>query len=398
VRLPDSSRYQSVAPDDIATYLRALGWVADQDQPAWTRGNIEVWTNHATEGQVLVPLQPSFRDYAERVADFCATIADEYSIEPLQVLRQVLAVGYDVICLRVRLPDGSDALPLSDAVVLVKEGRTMISAVAASAVESRPSHPKARPPEVRRYLDRLQMAQTERGSFVLAIRSPIDILATDPNEPEQLRFSDDPSGNGTSDQSGAPDTHLSGRTMTRTLVGAVSAAINALPFLQRHEYNRFDEVVHAGVSSNLYDALFALARVGADAVELSVRWSPRAALDIDDSQWLRRPLILSRTQRRWFREAAERLRSLTDVVPIRITGQVVQLHRDPAAFTGVVVVKATVAGTQQLIRLVLSLTDYDLALAAHDARRNLSCSGIARKRGRYLVIEVPTDVAIEDET
>lgn len=392
MRTTDLRPFGAVVPDDVIAYLDARGWAADAEQPTWARGNTQVWVNRSTASELLVPLRPDFRDYSSLIADLCDALAAESEVDPVEVVREIAAISFDTIRLRARSPGGTDVLPLGDAVILLRESRALISAVAASTVRSRPTHPRKRPAGVNAYLKRLQMAQTERGSFVLAIRSPVDELAG--GRPAQLALG--AVMEVAHDEARSAD-GLSGRATALSLYDAVEAATNGVSLLQQRDFRRFQDVVHAGVSSNLYAALAELCRVGSSTVELSVRWSPRIALDPVDGERRSAALLLSSELSGWYKAAAEHLRSLVDLEPVRILGQVTDLHRDPTAITGHVIVRAAVAGTMQSVRLTLTPSDYQLALDAHDAHRDLACVGMARKQGRFLSIESPSDVRVVED-
>ena len=390
MRNADLQPFETVEYRDVIALIGALGWELEEAQPSWTKGNAQVWVNPTTTTELLVPLRRDFDDYALLVADLCLSVAADEDTDAASILRRISAVRFDTIRLRVTSADADDTLALGDAVILVRESRTMLSAVAQSAVEPRPTHPPRRPPEVRDYLDRLQLAQTERGSFVLAIRSPLGVAdeAEAADGPTQLDLGDVP----------RPEPHgLVGRTIAVSLIDTVQAARNALPFLERYDYERFDQVVHAGVSSNLYEALAELSRVGPTTVELSVGWSPKIPLDAEDSERLSQPVTLSRSRRALYATAAERLRSLTHLEPIRVAGPITDLHREPDALTAEVAIRTSVAGTMQTVWVVLSPSNYDIALTALNDRLQLACEGAVRRRRRHLLIESPTDFRVIDD-
>lgn len=386
-------QFGSVRPRDVVAYLAAHQWSVVEEQPAWTRGNTQVWVNPSTEGELLVPLQPTFDDYGLLVANLCSSLAAQEATDATSVLRSIAAVGFDTIRLRVRSSAEVDTLDFGDAVTLLRASRNLISAAAASVVEPRPTHPSRRPSAVNAYLGRLRMAQTEHGSFVVAIRSPVDAQPAVPSEQLQLAVDPPDRDHEVVSERRAPDGGP-GRTMTLGLFAAVEAARGAVPVLQRRDYARFDEVVHLGVSSNLYGALADLARLGDATLEFSVTWSPLVPLPPDDEERLSAVVEVPGDLRSWFAQGDQRLRSLPTLEPIQVSGPVTDLHREPAGLLGEALIRTAMAGTAQTVRLLLSPDGYDLALLAHDRRQPLACSGIARRQGRFLVIEMPADLRI----
>jgi hypothetical protein len=130
---------------------------------------------------------------------------------------------------------------LDDGVVLVRETRGLLVAAARSVVERRAHHPPGQPPgPVRAYLDRVRLGQTEQGSYVVTLLSPIGTDAAEAERAGRLPLED-------------PFPRTAVAMLARALETARDTAERVAAGVGRLE--TFHETVEAGVSANLCDSL-----------------------------------------------------------------------------------------------------------------------------------------------
>lgn len=376
----------AIEPDDLAQFLDDLGWRREIDQPRWLGDTGELWASPGRGQEVLVPRNRSFRDYGQVVREACDVVATFLDIEPSTVMRRVLSVPFDVIRLRVHPDDSRSTLDLGDAMRLVTNARSMMAAAAASAVAPRPNHGPRRPPEAESYVRRLQLAHTERGSFVVVIHSPVGRLLS---EVETQQTIGDGANDGTSQAAS-----LTGRSVAVGMLDAVDTARGAAQHaVEEGRIEVFEETVASGVSANLCTALAELSDIGGEErLRLSVDWSPRIPLEVDEDFDPMDERPIGTGYQLMYLEAAKYLRSLEDLDAIRVVGEVRSLKRSPGELMGEATVRATVAGRSRSVRLLLPLTEYGAAIAAHEQERPLSAVGSLRREGRSLMMDSPTNV------
>jgi hypothetical protein len=115
------------------------------------------------------------------VARLIRTVAEEIDKSEIQIIDdlETVATG-DVIRLRSFDPlDLNDhTLPLSDGLGLLSRARAMAIAGASSAIEHRPVQSRRPTTEVKQFVRNLRLGQTERGSFLLRLISPIIDIKT----------------------------------------------------------------------------------------------------------------------------------------------------------------------------------------------------------------------------
>lgn len=109
--MADLDGFGVISPDDLVAHLRALAWQPDPEQPSWS-DHIQLWTKDATE--VVVPQEPSFRDYARMVYDVCRQLAVVDGSTPEEVLSRVAAINFDVLRFRVGAGSRTDSVSLAD--------------------------------------------------------------------------------------------------------------------------------------------------------------------------------------------------------------------------------------------------------------------------------------------
>jgi hypothetical protein len=113
----DSSALSAVSPLDLTTYLRIRGWL-----PVGQSGRSAMTWRSSPDGdyEVLAPLEPGIRDFAQRVAEAMATLSIFENRSQLDIYRDINNAGYDLIRVRAIDPDyAQGTMPVSEAVLLV---------------------------------------------------------------------------------------------------------------------------------------------------------------------------------------------------------------------------------------------------------------------------------------
>lgn len=402
---PDTSRFAEASPRDIATYLSSIGWAQPAEQPAWTQASL--WVHTTNEGtELLVPTQREFGDYSRLVYEVCEAIADMRGTEPLRILAEIANVSFDTVRLRAQIGSSDYSIPLTDGVALVEQAKAMLSAAAAAAVEPRRNYPSRKPPAAEHYMSSLRLGQTERGSYVVAVLSPVGYGdgASDREEVEEVDgdveqssepavlFGEPPAA---SDEASKPVRQVAGRQVVETLLEAVDSAENAAgEFLRTQDLESFDNAVQKGVSANLCQSLADIKKVMDTSVGLSVSWSPRRAPEEAVAQLGSERLLRSDT-REIMEMAAKHLRQEDQPQPVRVSGPVVSLKRKEGQLVGVATMIGELRGRARTIQISLPLEQYLLAVRAHQRSRTLSVTGLPRERPKYVELVSPADVAVE---
>ena len=108
------------------------------------------------------------------MAELVGILATKENRSQLEVLSDLQTAGSDVIRVRFRHASSNDgSISLDQGEALVENAREMMLAGACAAVQPKPYYLRRRPEEANRFLRGLRMGQTERGSYVLTVYSPV---------------------------------------------------------------------------------------------------------------------------------------------------------------------------------------------------------------------------------
>lgn len=365
-----------LSPLNIATYLQQKGW---QREDAFA-GDASYWRMKTDRGlcEVLVPFNIKYGDYALRLAEAVALIANVEQRPPEQVLSDLLMGSSDLFRLRVSSPAAQDGtLPLELGVHLIEHAQGLMSAAACSALRPAAQIPSRRPNEAQEYLRGLRLGQTEKGSFVLTIQSPI---------PPQL----------SGQLSLLPDLE---QPFARRVTMALAKGLEAVSFavtrtLSTSSVVHFSEFIVSGLSANLCDAIAGLiSETGAERLELGLTWSTvrPAPRDLPTKFTFDRsvPDIL-REGSRWLRETSPRN-------DFELSGLVTALRRDDVQGPGLVTVTGLVDGSLRKVQVSLEGQDYDFAVRAHKDFLPVRMEGELVRESRAMLLRNARSIGLESD-
>ena len=360
----------SVSLRSLNTYLSSHGW-RKTDSYA-DSGFVFGLENETSE--LLVPARV-LSDYQRRIEDILETLADVEQRESLAILRDVTTSEYDLI--RVHLPDptlGGTVL-ISEGVSLFQESHNLLLAAACSASRPQRAYRAGRNQEANDYMDSVRFGQTEMGSFVASLLSPVP-----PNLVGQADLN-----------TGLPPEPFA-RRVTRKLVSGLRSVKTAVTLADHGgDISAFEQSVPQGVSANLCEAIANLLDVeSSGGFDVSVSWSlvreppeGRVKVDFNGSDT---PVL---------REASRILRDRQERPNERIDGYVYSLARGQAQFTGRVTLKAIVDGAISSVRVDFTPPDYSGIVEAHNERKVVSLEGDLRRDGQRWVLDNPRDLEVQ---
>ena len=378
VEVRDAAALSALKPLEMAAYLRAMGWRKDADFDA--KGSL--WLLAVADGEefdITLPLKRDLADYVLRMGEVLQTLALAERRSQLEILRDIMTTTADLV--RIRAPSHSGengTLPLEQAVSFVERTRDMMLSAACAALEKRAFFAKRKSQQAMDYLREVRMGQTEQGSYVLTILSPVvpelkaaqeELLPTEPYE----------------------------RKVIRTLVAALDALGEAARGAAMNgDMAPFTEAVGRGVSANLCDAVVGLAEVSpGEALDILVSWSRTRPVEDNVPAWVQFgsdsiPII---------QEAARHFRDTAPVEDFEVEGFVTRLQRGTMATEGEVIVEGIVEGQMRRIGMLLGPNNYGDAVRAHKDRLKVKCTGELAKMAQGHRLESPRhfEVIEEDE-
>ena len=353
VSIQDVDALRAVKPAALAGYARAEGWHTQERY----RVNSDVYVGKGLP-EVIIPRTERLLDYVNVVADLIRIFAQVAEQDELTVYRSLMIADRDVVSLRVAESDDG-SVTLNDGADLVGGARDILLAAACSLHAARPVYHAGPNRDAAKLLNRLRLQQTEHGSCVVTLLTPV----VPPLLPSLPPDDDD------------PNTPIE-RQLTRRLVEALRTAREVAGCAAAGEDCAYRESVARGLSANLCEALVR-------SIE------PFATLDID-VKWARtRPVPEPETVVRFGRadapllkEAARMLRRRAPRPDTRLHGLVRPMEREPADIDGVIRLAAVVDGQPQSVAAVLESEDYDRAVQAHRDKALVVLTGDLDRRGQ----------------
>lgn len=364
VAIRDAEALRAVRPLDLAGYLRAKGWQRtsefDGRAALWMLGNEET----------LAPFTSSLADYHRRVGEAISVLAQVEERSEADIWRDISCAGCDVVRVRAGGEDRAQGtISIEDGVSLFERSRDMLTAAACAAHAPRAVYAARRPSPAVSYMERVRLGQTEVGSFVVNLLSPVppELQPTLAAEPDGRDYDDTPFE----------------RRVTTTLMQSLRVLTQAATkAVAGGSFAPFDDAVGLGVSANLCDAVVALHQVAhAPELEVSVTWAavrPPASKSVESLVRIGGDVVEP------LREASRVFRNKQPQKEAELTGYVVKLAREEGEVLGRVTVWGRLAGSGEVRRTAVELPArlYEQALDAHKEGVPVRMVGELRREGR----------------
>ena len=369
----DFNAFAVVAPRALHAYLVAQGW--HRVEPYGNTG--DVYGLEGARRELLVPASSGFADYQLRISQILEILSLVEERDSRAILRDLSLADYDLV--RVRLPEaGADgSLPIDSGVTLFQESRNLLLASACSASRPQRAFRAGRNQQASNYLHTVRLGQTEQGSFVVNLLSPVPPnLAGQPNSYAELASEPFP------------------RKVTRKLVSGLKSASEAVDSVNRgSDIQAFEQKVPQGVSANLCDALANLLNYeNSEHLDISVSWSLTRKPPEDRAQ-----VRFNTPDASILREASRILKDRQERPDERVAGYVTSLTREQLEHRGRATIKAVIDEVMSSVRVDFRPHDYSRITLAHDERRVVSLEGDLRREGQRWVLENPRDLEVLED-
>jgi hypothetical protein len=376
VAVHDVAALRALRPLDVAAYLRTQGWAVDGTIDAFTR---YIHGSNGDRVDIEVPRGTEYRDFHLRMAEVVNALAQVEQRSQLEILEDLSVAGADVIRIRLHGTDVNDGtVTLEDGAAVVDRVRDVMLASACAAVEPRAFFGTRKPTEATEYVRKLRLGQTEHGSFVVKVLSPVAPLLsvgeTGDLFPESL----------------VPPFE---RKVTETLMsGARAASHAALDAGAKGTLTPFEKAVALGSSANLCEGLAGiLVDRPYTALEVSMTWSRNrpAPTTVD------RVVRLTKETAPVLASAARELKARAPRDDFDLAGYVVALDNpNVRQHGGTITVAAAVDTGARRVRVALGAEDYKRAIEAHKAMARVTCSGRLVKAGRQYELQGPSGFTV----
>lgn len=366
-----------LSPLDLATYLRMHMWC--EKGTIGTSGSIWCLEENREFFEIVQPRDERSRDYVLRISDALSTLEIVEQRSQLEILRDIGTISSDLIRIKPTTSRLSNSgIPIQDGVALIEQARDMMLAAACATVTHRPVFHTKKPTVATDYLRKVHLGQTEQGSFVVTIESPVPPVLK-AQQSQLPTMEEDPFA----------------RKVTKKLAESLRAVREAAGrSAATGDLEPFTQAVRFGVSANLCDALSGLQEnIGSRSLQIQISWAPVREM----REELPSAVTISDDVVILMREASRRFKELGPPEEVEIEGFVNTLHRPEGAERGRITMATVTDGVLHKVTMELDKPEYDKAIEAHKQERSISCTGVLTKEGRGFVLSDPRDFRVEED-
>lgn len=350
---------------ELRAYLLARGW----REEGRLGDKAQVLARHvaAENVEILLPLREDLGDYLSRMTEAVHVLAQVEQRPEHSILADLSLAGCDVV--RVRAAESADngTISLLSGVTLYTQARELLLAAACTAQSPRPVFHSRKPQAALDYLANVRMGQSERGSYVATLLSPVDpALRPGSQIPLSPEVDQDPYE----------------RAVTKTLVRALKAARQAVTeAIATDGFEAFQSRVEHGVSANLCEALADLVD-STGTVDIGVTWAQVRPVHGEKASAPVR-VEFTRTAGKVLHEAARQFRSREPLLEQVLIGWVTRLGRGPDDERGAASLSLLVDGKPKTAKVTgLGQAEYGKLAQANVERKAVSCEGDLYRVGR----------------
>jgi hypothetical protein len=366
----------SLRPTEISMYLRAKGWVRTF---TYENNYGSIWSFTSPSGEeveVILPEDTQLRDYRLRMIELFNTLEIVENRPKLSIVHDISVSGADVIRFRISSSEAnSGTIPLMQATSLTKGVETALLAAACATILPKSYFPRMSYNEAKDYLSGCKMGQSERGSYVLTVLSPVapSLMTQGSLFPEY------------------EDEDAFERRVLYTLFNGLHKLKQALA---TGTVEAIEETVNSGVSANLCEAL-TLMQPNNDAgeLEIGVSWAPIRPLR---KQVPAQRVKFSKDVFPLLVECVKYLRQTAPIEGYEMRGYVRKLESTDANQGGRASVIAVLEGKPININMELPASSYKIAVSAHATNSLLCCSGTLEKEGKGYKLTQISDLRIDN--
>jgi hypothetical protein len=361
---------------DVRLYLTSRGWVPKRKGAADKA--MEFVHPSLPEAELLLPLKREVGDFVLRMADVVIALATIEQRSAWEILNDLSGPPGDVFRFRVVAADATlGNLPLDEGIQLLRGGRDLLLAAAWSAIRAQPLHPLKLPREVGEFLRSCRLGQTERGSFVATIITPIL-----PEIQRELSFMEP-----------------FARKVTTGLMSTLGVVSDAI---QSGTPGRILKGIEQGVSANLCESLKAMKPSGDQSrLDISVSWA-RTRGPVPET--VPQSVSFPQDAFSFIEEAGQELRIRALAKPERYRGRLITIElihrpfiREPV---GRIIMASEVAGQPAKVKVDLAPEDFRRACDALRVEKLVAVTGIIRNGVKARVYELtePSDFEVIEDT
>ena len=370
VSIRDRAALESLSVLSVRAYLESRGWINDGP---WGRGRASLYLkeHEGRSRDVIVPNLDTAADYALRMSEAIATLAEVEQQSQLEVYYDVVSAGGDLVRLRSRNGKSAGSLSLRQSADMFNDAYTMLAAAARAAEKPQAVYRGSMSGNVSKYLDNVQPLPNYFDGYALALHSPVAAGIG-----EQQDFGDD---------FHTPFSRRATSQLGKALESATSAVSEAIA---NDTLEPFERAVSAGVSANLCTAVAELAEKGR-GIDISLLWSNARPANVPSLNF---PFTVNSSD--ILKEAAASFQRNEPFLDERLIAHIVKLEREPHEFDGRAVMSYVREGHPLRLSVQFEQADFDTVIRAFHDRHQVSVDGDIYRAGAGYELRRPHNLAL----
>jgi len=351
----DDDALAAIPPQVLSAFAREIGF-------SWKKLFGKHADVYASEkyGEIVLPRTTQISDYTDVTSKFISFISQIEERDELEIYRDLVVGGQDVIRIRAYGGDNDGSIALDAGVKIVECAREMLLAVACATRSPQRVYRAGANRDASEYMNKVRLGQTEHGSFVITMLSPVPPslqLSLLPNEWEQI------------------DEAPVERRITRQLIDALEASKSAIEGAVAGVPDSFELAVKKGVSANFCEAIAGLAEKSGK-LDISLTWAKTRPAPIRTSK-----VRFTRDDAEVLFEAARTFRRKEPRPDVSLSGWVVKCARSQDDSFGTITLKTVVDEKFQSVIVFLDGANYAAAVNAHKNQTPILINGDIERVG-----------------
>ncbi len=357
----------------FSKYLSDYKWVNDGKYnevfTVWHRKEVEY-----IDYEIVIPETREIRCLEKTLQEALSVLSSFYNKSVNSIIDDYYSISNDLIKFQIKSENTKNGLiPLNEGVRLIENTKEMLTSSFLATKKYKKNYIGPRPQTVNELLDKVELGQTEEGSFVLNIFLPNNFYE---DETPQL----------------IPEESFS-RKALKILAEASKELVNKTnTFNQTGDISVFDESFKLGVSSNLCNSIIEISANGTNDVNIDIVFNN--GLEVDE---VVESVSFSKEAIPTIQRVADYYKKDLSEEDFEIIGYVTKLHQEIEEEDGEISLSCLLDGKLKKVKMVLNEEQYLIAQEAHKNKKLLVCKGTLNMFDRSTVLSKVTSVFIEEK-
>ena len=357
----------------FSKYLSDYKWVNDGKYnevfTVWHRKEVEY-----IDYEIVIPETKEIRCLEKTLQDALSVLSSFYNKSVNSIIDDYYSISNDLIKFQIKSENTKNGLiPLNEGVRLIENTKEMLTSSFLATKKYKKNYIGPRPQTVNELLDKVELGQTEEGSFVLNIFLPNNFYE---DETPQL----------------IPEESFS-RKALKIFAEASKELVNKTnTFNQTGDISVFDESFKLGVSSNLCNSIIEISANGTNDVNIDIIFNN--GLEVDE---VVESVSFSKEVIPTIQRVADYYKKDLSEEDFEIIGYVTKLHQEIEEEDGEISLSCLLDGKLKKVKMVLNEEQYLIAQEAHKNKKLLVCKGTLNMFDRSTVLSKVTSVLIEEK-